>query len=495
MLTYDMNGRGQTPLYEYLYRHVKADILSGTLAAGERLPSRRTLAEHLRVSVVTVESAYRQLEAEGYVYTSPRRGVFVSRDAHMFRIPPGGTEKDAMQTETAGISPSAIAGSTPSAIAGSNPSVTAGSSPFIWKLDLGSSQTSPARFPAATWARLTRQVLSEAPDALFAAAPHQGIPELRHAIAEHLRRFKGMSVSPEQIIAGAGAEYLYILLAQLFSPQAVFALEDPGYPKIRMVYRKAGAQCRPVPLDAQGLDIHALSASGAGIAHLSPAHHFPTGTVMPAGRRHALLRWAVRTNGYLIEDDYDSELRFTGRPIPPLQSIDRAGRVIYMNTFSQTISPAMRMGYLVLPPALLEKYRAELGFYACTVPALEQQVLARFLSRGHYEQHLSRMRKEYRTLRTAVLEAFRHSRFSGRVRISEQDAGLHFLCRVQTSCEDHVLRERARVMGVRLRFLSEYAATDHPSYAHTLVISYAGLSIERIPEAVSLLERVFDACP
>ncbi len=459
MLTYSLEDRGGVPLYEYLYRRIRDDILSGKLTVGQRLPSKRALAEHLRLSVITVEGAYQQLEAEGYVYTLPRRGVFVS----LVERPP------------------APAPQTPLPPAAPRPQ---------WRLDLGSNQTDADRFPVATWARLTRQVLSEGGAALLSPVPAQGLPALRQAIAEDLRDFKGMSVSPEQIVVGAGAEYLYLLLAQLLSG-AVFALEDPGYPKIRQVYRKSGQRCVPVPLDSQGLDLAALMASGAAVAHISPSHHYPTGIVTSIGRRHALLRWAERTGGTVIEDDYDSEFRFSGRPIPTLQSIDGGGRVIYMNTFSQTISPAMRLGFMVLPPRLLERYRRELDFYACTVPALEQHVLSRFLSGGHYEQHLSRMRKEYRARRAAVLDAFRKSPFADRITISEQGAGLHFLLRLDTDRSDAALRRRAEALGVRLSFLSAFAAEPPPDFAHTLVVNYAGLAPERLEEAMAALAEVF----
>lgn len=220
-----------------------------------------------------------------------------------------------------------------------------------------------------------------------------------------------MAVSPEQIVIGAGAEYLYLLLAQLLGRDTVFAVEDPGYPKIRQVYDACGAVCAPIPLDGQGVELSALERSGAKALHISPNHQYPTGLVTPIVRRQALLRWAEDTGSTIIEDDYDSEFRYTGRPIPTLQSIDDRGRVIYLNTFSQTISPSMRLGFLVLPPRLLERYRQELGFYACTVPALEQHVLARFIAGGHYERHLSRMRKEYRDRRSATISAFRLRRW------------------------------------------------------------------------------------
>ena len=429
MLTYSMEERGDLPLYEYLYRRIREDILAGKLTAGERLPSKRALAEHLHLSVITVEGAYAQLEAEGYLYTLPKRGFFVSQVDR-----------------------------TPAPKAPEPPAIAEPEAARQWRLDLKSNQVDTARFPVSTWARLTRQVLSEDGAALLRPVPHQGLGALRRAIADDLRDYRGMSVSAEQIIVGAGAEYLYLLLAQLLGPGAVFAAEDPGYPKIRQVYGKCGAACRPVPLDAQGMDLAALAASGATVAHLSPSHHYPTGLVTPIARRQALLRWAEEVDGFIIEDDYDSEFRFSGRPLPTLQSIDRSGRVLYMNTFSQTISPSMRVGFVVLPPRLLERYRRELDFYACTVPALEQHVLARFLSGGYYEQHLSRMRKEYRQRRCAVLAAFRSGPFAHRITISEQGAGLHFLLRLDTDRSDEDLRRQAEALGVRLGFLSEYAA-------------------------------------
>ena len=459
MLTYSMEERGGLPLYEYLYQRIRRDILDGTLAAGERLPSKRALAEHLQISVITVENAYQQLEAEGFLYSRPRKGFFA---APVERLP------------AAPAAPPAVAPETPEP---------------VWRLDLTSGQVDVSRFPVSVWARLTRQVLDQGGEALLTPVHRQGLPALRQAIARDLRDRKGMAVAPEQVVVGAGAEYLYLLLAQLLAG-AAFAVEDPGYPKIRQVYQKCGAACRPVPLDGQGVDLAALERSGAGVLHLSPSHHYPTGLVTPIGRRQALLRWAEERRGFLIEDDYDSELRFTGRPIPTLQSIDGGGRVVYMNTFSQTISPSMRLGFMVLPPRLLERYRRELGFYACTVPALDQHVLARFLAGGHYDQHLSRMRKEYRARRARVLESFRTSPFADRISISEQGAGLHFLLRLDTARSDEALRRRGEALGVRLGFLSEYAALPRPEYDHTLVVNYAGLEEDRLPQAMELLAEV-----
>ena len=457
MLTYDMDGRSGAPLYEHLYRCIRRDILSGALAAGEKLPSRRRLAEHLNVSVMTVEGAYRQLEAEGYLTARPRRGFFVSE-----------VEKRA--------EPQAA------------PPLPAAEEVRTWRLDLRSNRVDGRRFPVATWTRLVRQVLSEEREALMAPLPHQGLLELRMAIARDLAQRRGLTVAPEQIVVGAGAEYLYLLLSQLLGRETVFAVEDPGYPKIRQVYRACGVTVEPIPLDSEGPDMKALYASKARVAHLSPAHQYPTGLVTTIGRRQTLLKWAREREGYLIEDDYDSEFRFSGRLIPALQSIDRDGRVIYMNTFSQTISPAMRVGFMVLPWRLLETYREKLGFYACTVPALEQQVLARFLSGGFYEQHLARTRKEQRLRRGAVLSAFRESALPHRIR--EQEAGMHFLLEVETEQSEEQLKHRGEDLGVRLSFLSEYAekAAVLPG---TVVVNYGSLPVERLGEAMALLEAVF----
>ena len=456
MRTYDMANRGNRSLYEHLYRCIREDILCGTLQPGEKLPSRRALAEHLRLSVITVEGAYRQLEAEGYLFSRPRRGFFVAEvetlpaAAKAAVLPPEKTRE--------------------------------------WRLDLKTNRLDAARFPLAVWTRLTRQCLSDG--TFLSPCPHQGLLELRQAIAADLTAYRGMAVSPEQIVVGAGAEYLYLLLSQLLGRETAIAVEDPGYPKIHQVYTAAGARVIPVALDGEGMDMEELRRSGAKAAHLSPAHQYPTGLVTPISRRQALLRWAEETGGILIEDDYDSEFRFTGRPIPTLQSIDTGGRVIYMNTFSQTISPSMRVGFMVLPYRLLERYRRGLDFYACTVPVLDQQVLARFLSGGYYEQHLSRMRKEYRQRREMVLSAFGQSSFARHVRITDQGAGLHFLMYLETEKSGEELRRKAEELGVRLSFLSEYAEKARVP-RHALVVNYAGLEPERLGQAVELLGQVF----
>jgi len=466
VLTYDLDRRGQTPLYEYLYQCVKEDILSGRLAAGEQMPSKRSLARHLQIGVITVENAYAQLVAEGYLYAREKQGYYVNRLEPRLSPPPARTRRE----EEA-------------------------SAPKEWLLDLKSGGGGTEGFPFSVWAKLLRRVLSDGGVDLMRATPHNGALELRRAISEHLYRFRGLSASPEQIVVGAGSEYLYNLTVQLLGYDRVYGVEDPGYPKAAKIYQLSGAQSRFLPIDGQGVPPEVLAASDVQVMHLSPSHQFPTGAVLPIARRQALLRWACEEgeDRHLIEDDYDSEFRFTGRPIPSLQSIDPAGRVIYMNTFSRSLAPSLRLGYMVLPQPLLEAYRRRLGFYACPVPAIEQYTLARFLSQGYFEQHVNRMRGFYRTRRDQVIAAIQRSPLAGKCRVWGQEGGLHFLLGLETGRPDRELAQAAEREGIRLSFLSEYSSLAGRARPHVLVVRYPGVDPEKLPRALERLAELLQA--
>ncbi|MGI6028183.1 MAG: PLP-dependent aminotransferase family protein [Candidatus Heteroscillospira sp.] len=462
MLTYSFDESSGTPLYAQLYGYIKHDISTGVLRAGEKLPSKRSLARHLQLAVITVQNAYAQLAVEGYIVSRERSGYFVARMDERLPAPP---EK-----------PSA-----PNA---------AEEEPERWLLDLRENRIDPRNFPFATWSKLMRQTLSQRSSHLLDRLPPNGLPQLRRAIAGHLYRFRGMSVDPENIVVAAGTELLYNLIVQLLGTDRPYALESPGYAKAGQICRAAGAGTVFIPLDAHGLDPVLLAESGAGIAHISPAHHFPTGIVMPIARRRELLRWAEEHDGIIIEDDYDSEFRFSGRPIETMQSIDAAGRVVYMNTFSKSIAPSIRISYMVLPPALMALYREKLGFYSCTVPSFEQYTLAQFIEGGYFEQHLSRMKNYYKTLRGQVVEAIDALPFRDRLTVSEEHAGLHFLLRVDTELTDSQLKLRAAEMGVRIACLSDFAMENEPRLAHTLVVNYSGVTPEQLKTFSEILRRI-----
>ena len=475
MLTYDLEKRGELPRYDYLYRCIKGDILSGRLGPGERLPSKRALAAHLGTAVATVENAYAQLLAEGYLVSRQRAGYYVAQ----------------VESRAGSACPAEVG--TCGAEAGPWGERRGGEAPpRPWLLDLRGSGGGIEGFPFSVWARLTRRVLSERGPALLRAVPHSGVPELREALARHLYELRGIRARPEQIVVGAGAEYLYNLLVQLLGRERGYGLEDPGYSRAWQVYALNGARCRSLPVDGQGVPPEAFEGTDLQVLHLSPNHQFPTGAVTPIPRRQAMLRWAGAGDRYLIEDDYDSEFRFSGRPIPPLQSIDQGGKVLYLNTFSRTLAPSLRIGYLVLPPALVGRYREKLGFYACTVPAIEQHTLALFLSEGYFESHLNRMRVFYRGRRDRVLEAVQDSPLAGRCRPLREEAGLHFLLELDTDVPDRELARRGEEAGLRLSFLTDYQRQEGSAPAHTLVVHYPALAPEGLGRGLEVLARLLD---
>ena len=454
MLTYELKKAPGLPLYESLYRCIREDILSGKLPTGERLPSKRALADHLEVSKVTVEGAYAQLLAEGYIRSEEKVGYFVEETDHLRPVP------------------------VPAAIP--QPEVP------HFPVDLTSNAATQG-FPFTVWMRIQRQVMLDYGDKLLAPLPAQGYPELRQAIAGHLAAFRNMQVDPGNILIGAGTDFLYNLLIQLLGRDKIYAVEDPGYRKIRQIYTAGGVECILAPMDIDGVQPEGLR--DAQVLHCSPSHHFPTGIVTPAKRRQQLLEWAsAEPERYIIEDDYDSEFRFHAHPLPALQTMDRAGRVIYINTFSKTLAPSIRISYMILPDRLMERFRRELGFYSCTVPSFEQYTLARFLSGGHFEKHINRMRKFYRSRRNRVIEALSTSPFADQFTILEQDAGLHFLLRVDTPLSDRELEDRCAQAGIRVRCLGDYYEGTVPDWAERcLVINYSGLREEALKPALNRL--------
>lgn len=458
MLTYVLDAENRVPLYEQLYRALKGDILSGRIAGGEKLPSKRALAEHLNISRITVENAYSQLLAEGYIVSRPRSGYF------------------AEYLETA-------------------PAVCDPAVPVEEDLKAHAPSASAGQFPFSVWARLMRGVLLDDHDLLLQPPPNTGLPQLRRAIAGLLQRSRGMEVSPECIVIGAGAEYLYNILIQLLGRERRYGLETPGHGKIRRIYEANQVAACPVELDENGVSMASLEQSGANVLHCSPGHQFPTGIVTPIGRRQQLMAWlAAGEDRWLIEDDYDSEFRFSGRMIPSMHSMDSLGRVIYMNTFSRTITPALRISYMILPRPLMERYHRLLGFYSCAVPSFEQLTLARFLDGGHFERHVSRMKRRYRLLRDRLLELLRQSPCAAAMAVSGEDAGLHFLLKISTSLTDSRLERRLAEEGIRAVLLSRYEIVERPC-SGTLVIQYSDLSADDLPELVSALEALTEELP
>lgn len=546
MLTYDLRSRGTSSLYEFLYQSIREDIARGRIPCGTKLPSKRNLAQHLDIGVATVTAAYDQLITEGFVRTEQRRGYFVE-DVSEFRCKPvtpqvkdssseDGTSVGAecgAQDAAAGVFAAhgaqdarfddASAGlnsrhrETARSSADTASDAPAAETPHAierardpeYFVDLKANRTSVSLFPATVWGRYMREALSLPSDNLLRSIPFNGLPELRRAIASYLRRTRGMDVSPDCIIIGAGSEYLYGRLLQMLGPTTTFAMENPGYRKFAAISKAFGNPWRPVPIDESGLLVDELEESGADVVHVSPANHFPTGIVMPIKRRLELFEWANRARKrYIIEDDYDSEFRYSGRLIMPLFADDASDKVIYLNAFSKTMVPSLRISYMVLPPKLLARYVDTMSFYSCTVSSFEQYALARFIDEGHLERHINRTRNFYRRQREAVLREIAQSPLAEISHVEERNAGTHFLLYVRTRLTHDQVRQRGAEQGLNISLFNDYLLRDGDGLSErtmkrfeqysngetALVLNYAGIEPERLSETVRRLACVFPEC-
>ncbi len=460
VITYDLTQCGALPRYEYLYRCIRRDIQDGVLQANEKLPSKRTLSQHLSVSVTTIETAYAILVSEGYIYSKNNSGFFVCANQAKGQFQPDAFDQEPQEPEQ--------------------------------RIDFKANKCSLSLFPMNTWARLMRQVLSNQDPVLLQTVPYNGLYVLRRAIAAYLYEFKGMRVSPSQIIIGAGTEYLYARLIQLFGPQSVIAMEDPGYKKFSDISNSHGTVWDYIPMDEYGMRIDLLARSRANIVHVSPANHFPTGIVMPAERRQELLDWADASPlRYIIEDDYDSELRFSGQALPTIFSQDAQQKVIYLNTFSKTLVPSLRISYMVLPPALKDIYRQQLSFYSCTVSSFEQYVLAKFIAEGYFERHINRLKRYYKRQNAQIIQAIGESPLSGICDVQKCQVGTHLILRINTKLSDSEIHQAAQARGIELSLLSDYCHYPSASYFRQIVLNFASLDPENIKLAVELLVDIF----
>ena len=359
------------PVYLQLYRQLAQDIAEGVYPAGSRLPSKRTIAEESGVSVITVEHAIELLCEEGYAESRERSGTFVIYRDEDFLA--SGRKNSPEEWRPGG--PAHILPSAKPAAAVSHPDF---------------------EFPYSVLARTMRRVLSDYEERILVKSPNHGCEELRQEICRYLARSKGIHVDPSQVIIGSGAEYLYGLIIQLLGEDKIYGIEEPSYRKIRLVYETMGARCEGLPLRQDGVDSRALEQTAAQVLHVTPFHSFPSGISADVSKKKEYLRWASRRQAVLIEDNYDSELTVSKKAEEPLFSMDREGRGIYLNTFSKTIAPSMRIGYMILPMGMVEEFREKLGFYSCTVPVFEQYVLAELLKSGDFERHINRVRRKRR---------------------------------------------------------------------------------------------------
>ena len=551
MLTLELHKNKSTPLYMQIYSYIKSEVLARRLKAGNKLPSKRALAAQLGISTITIEGAYGQLMAEGYIYAKAKSGYYISPlesiqqaddsaadffqhntlgDAQLFSGPekisyesgytdnmPGASGTVNMaglsnSPSTSGIFVPSSLQSTNTALShasseiSSRPSITSTSMPSsstisskgrmshestaqtsCATIDLSSNNILPESFPFSIWTKLMRHTMSENQALLLTKSPTAGIYSLRCAIAEHLLRFRGMHIQPEQIIIGAGTEYLYELIIKLIGRDKIYCVEDPGYHKLQRIYTDNGACCFSLPIDQQGMSVTALNAVRCDVIHISPSHHFPTGIITPVSRRYELLGWATSGQRYIIEDDYDTEFRLVGKPIPSLFSMDMSSKVIYMNTFSKSLTSTIRISYMVLPMPLMEEFNRRLGYLSCTVSTFEQYTLAEFINQGYFERHINRMRNNYKKLRQLLLKELLAHPEHDKIQILPQASGLYFLLKINTTLSDRDLRSRLQQNGVHLQSLQHYYQNRQAAPEHTFVVNYSSLTEKDIPRAVAAL--------
>lgn len=467
-LAIELNADTEKCLYQQIYEYVKNEIRAGKLLKDEKLPSTRSLAEYLQVARSTVEFAYGQLLAEGYIIAKPCKGYFVTGIENLVDLSGAEQEDKRVLDRVEAVKKKEVE---------------------KYRFDFSPHAISMQEFPFATWKRIHREILVEGSSEIFMLGDAQGDYELRQTISRYLHSSRGVICRPEQIIVGAGTDYLLMLLEKILGKQVKIAMENPTYRRAYRVFSSFSYEIEMLPMDENGISMDDLYRSKAQIAYIMPSHQYPTGIVMPIGRRLELLKWAeLAEDRFLIEDDYDSEFRYKGKPIPALQASDRGGKVIYMGTFSKSIAPAIRVGYMVLPPTLLEEYKRNCGFYASTVSRIDQKILNEFIQNGHFERYLNKMRKIYREKHDYLLECLK--RLEGAFIISGENAGLHVLLTSKNGVPEEELIKRAADAGIRLYGMKETRIGDkeeNGQYQNTILLGYGALSLEDINKGIELL--------
>lgn len=458
-LTIDLDVNQKIPLYEQIYEFIKEDIKNGRIGCKTKLPSTRALANHLQVSRSTVDMAYTQLLSEGYIESVPCKGYFVSEISLLYDIrktPEKISDREEMKNDTPQIDFSP------------------------WGINLDA-------FPFNAWRKISKNLLSANNKEIFAAGNPKGEKDFRETLCNYLYEARGVHCSPEMIIIGAGNEYLLMLLNEIFAEKPIIAMENPTYMQAYRIFKHNGNPIIPISLDKNGMKVKELNQSDASIAYVMPSHQFPMGTVMPIKRRLELLTWTKAEPGrYVIEDDYDSEFRYLGKPIPALQGVDDEGKVIYMGTFSKSIAPAIRMSYMILPPALLAIFNEKLLFHSQTVSRIDQMVVNEFIKQGYYERHLNKMRSVYRAKHDLIISLLKES--GDKITIAGENSGLHILITVHNNMSEQKLINKAKLAGIAVHGLSEYYINQKNNTKPTILLGFANLSEETIIEGIQKLK-------
>lgn len=463
-LTINLKSKDKAPLYEQIYQYIKENIQSGKIPYGEKLPSTRALSRHLEVSRSTVELAYEQLLSEGYVETEPCRGYYVAQIEELYHLDAMEVSPDTEQKQQ--------------------------ESRKQYRYDFTPNGVDLKSFPYNAWRKLSREILSDDRVELFRSGDSMGEYSFRKAICTYLYQARGVNCTPSQIIVGAGSDYLLMLLCAILGREHIVAVENPTYKQAYRLFRSLSYKVVPVDMDRYGMKVGELRSEDADIAYVTPSHQYPTGIVMPIKRRMELLRWADEADGrYIIEDDYDSEFRYKGKPIPALQGYDRHEKVVYLGTFSKSIAPALRLSYMVLPRPLLKSYEENCRFVNSTVSKVDQLIVQRFIEEGYYERHLNKTRALYKSRHDQLIAGLKP--LVGQCCISGEHAGVHLLLTFVNGMTEQELIARAEKEDIRVYGLSDYFARKDTQEKSTVLLGYANLTEKQIQEACKILCNIW----
>ncbi len=459
-LTPNLNVNSKRALYVQLYEYIKKEIKDGTIPALTKLPAKRKLASYLQVSKNTVEAAYEQLLAEGYIESASRKGYFVCKVEQMIYVE--GSEAKVEEV------------------------------PFReenYTFDFTQTGVDTNTFPFTTYRKLINDVWQPHNNELLFLGHPQGELSLREEIANYLYESRGVRCSASQIVLGAGTQILVKLLFQLLKGSN-YAVENPGYHRKMVVFEQGEKKVQMLSLDRDGICMADLENSDANVVFVTPSHQFPYGMIMPITRRAQLLQWAKKEEDrYIIEDDYDSEFRYSGKPIPALQGLDTDGKVIYMGTLSKALLPSLRMSYIVLPKNVIEKYQKEYLFYTQSVSRMDQEVIRKFLNEGYWEKHIHKMRVVYRKKRDRlVFEIEKY--FFNRVEVIGEDSGLHILLKMHNGMREEELIQEAAKYSIKIYPVSTYYK-DGTAPENVVLLGFAILSEDEIAKAVQLLHKAW----
>lgn len=451
------------PLYIQIYRQIKVKIHNNELKTNEKLTSKRQLAQLNQVSDNTVMNAYNQLLTEGYIYSKERQGYFVADIKLQFELPnlPEIKEKE-------------------------EPVSTI-------KYNLTRSNPDKDLFPYSVFSKLYRQLMHLPPEQLLAETNAQGLYELRVNLQSYLSQSRGVPCTADQIILGPSTEYLIAILLDLLKTKPTIGIEDPGYNGFKQLFKRENIPVTAIPIDEMGVNIESLEKSAVDLMIVTSNHQFPTGNIMPLTRRQALLNWAnLKDDRYVIENDYDSEFKYSGIPIPSLKYLDQKQKVIYLGSFTRNVSPGIRMSYMVLPDNLLKQYRESYRSYSSPLSTSEQWVIRNFLNDGHFNTHLNRSRTFYKKKRDKMIEAIKT--IDSNAKIYGENAGLHLLVRPSLAFDGLHFKNRALKEGIRLSLLSDYATNKMDGQDNTLFISFSNIPKKDIDNLIEELYILIKIC-